>query len=566
MLLVALLLVGAFALKSAFQAPSPVRQRYTDDCLREILKLKPIEDFYPVKEASEARYPDSERLKLTDDFYAGKETPKPAGMYPARRNIAIIGSGAFGTSLAYFLHQLVPSTDVTVTVFDKLNRPGGRVRAMGIYDPCTSLPTTVEIGASIFVEGNKYLMNLTEKMGLERKNETDYPVNPPGTRAIGLWNGAEFLYSFSGGFWTGPAAFLRWGFSIMNGKSLAAETEAKWSEVYAMMARGEYSGSPGALLKKLEGLDELVTGAPARETLANLKLADRYLDEFVEPTTLVNYFQPLKRLNTLAALVSLTAAYTPTHSIRGGNFQLFEELLLASNSGWVKGSQIVEIKATKGRGKAKYTLVDSEGREWPDYDDVVLAGPLVGFFFVQYFVPTLNFLSRTQQSLNISLPSDAPPPFFPHEYVTVFVTIVTGVLDPAYFGLPADAQPPLDVIVPRETTNPVPFRSISVVHRFPCLTPTNNITVTKIFSETAPSTADLLKIYSKVYDLQRFSWPAAYPYLDPFKSGDEIPGYGPYGDGLWFGAGFEAAFSCMEGEIVSARNLAGLLAETMVRK
>ncbi len=90
--------------------------------------------------------------------------------------------------------------------------------------------------------------------------------------------------------------------------------------------------------------------------------------------------------------------------------------------------------------------------------------------------------------------------------------------------------------------------------------------MTKIFSETAPSTADLLKIYSKVYDLQRFSWPAAYPYLDPFKSPFELPGYGPYGDGLWFGAGFEAAFSCMEGEIVSARNLAGLLAETMVRK
>ena len=139
--------------------------------------------------------------------------------------------------------------------------------------------------------------------------------------------------------------------------------------------------------------------------------------------------------------------------------------------------------------------------------------------------------------------------------------MVVGILDPAFFGLPPDTQPPLDVIVPKDAAIPVPFRSISVVHRFPCLNEGNNITVTKIFSSDPFPASELQRIFVKLYDVKPFTFPSAYPFLDPYKLPEEIPGYGPYGPGIWFGGAFEGAFSCMEGQLVSARNLAGLLAE-----
>ncbi|KAI9004475.1 Prenylcysteine lyase-domain-containing protein [Hyaloraphidium curvatum] len=526
---------ACFLLVFRWPAPHPhdaPRFAYSNDDLTRLLKLRSHSDVFPPR-------PTGAGVPQPDDRGAA------GGLYPERRRVAIVGAGAFGSSLAYFLHQLIPPTDLSITVFDKLPRAGGRVRALGMYDPCRAKPVAFELGAAIFAQGNQFVANLTRKFGLDLKNESDFDPDPPGTRLVGLWDGESFLYQFSGGFWSGPAAFLRWGLSIVNGRNMAAEAEREWDQVYGLLADGETSGSPGAMLSKLGGLDTLVAGMSAREYLEGRGLGERYLDEFVEPAVLVNYFRPLSAINPLAALVSMTAEYSAAYQVRDGNFQVFEEALLASGAGWVKQEEIVAIKREPGRGKAKYTLVGADGKDWIGFDDVVLAGPL--------------------HTLNVSLPDDIPPPFYPRPYVEIHVTIVVGILSPEYFGLPPLASPPLNILTPQNTASPVPFRSISVLHRFPCLNHGANITVTKIFSALPMQTADLLAIYEKVYDLARYAWPAAYPDLAPYSSPEEMPGFGPYGDGVYFGGAGEAPFSCMEGQVVAARNVAGLIAEQVAR-
>lgn len=82
--------------------------------------------------------------------------------------IAIIGSGPSGASAAYFLskaNQLLSTSNIEITVFEKEERIGGRTAIVYPYEDDSYDP--VELGASIFADVNRNLKRAV-KVSLSR--------------------------------------------------------------------------------------------------------------------------------------------------------------------------------------------------------------------------------------------------------------------------------------------------------------------------------------------------------------------------------------------------------------
>ena len=140
-------------------------------------------------------------------------------------------------------------------------------------------------------------------------------------------------------------------------------------------------------------------------------------------------------------------------------------------------------------------------------------------------------------------------------FVHLHVTFVTGVLSPAYFNQEAGTLLPRTILTTAE--NPL-FNSIGVRHIF---NDERGTTITKIFSPDKLKLSLLSELYDWIDRIDRFEWDA-YPVLDPWN-GDGAEGRSfKLDDGVFHVNAFEAAFSTMESEIVSARNAVELLKRT----
>jgi len=78
----------------------------------------------------------------------------------------LLGAGAGGSSVAYYLRKFAasPDFDVNITVYEKNSYIGGRSTTVNVYN---NPDEVVELGASIFVEVNENLYNAAKEFGLE---------------------------------------------------------------------------------------------------------------------------------------------------------------------------------------------------------------------------------------------------------------------------------------------------------------------------------------------------------------------------------------------------------------
>lgn len=87
------------------------------------------------------------------------------------RHIAIIGSGAAGSSAAFFLHNQLHSLarrdNVEITIYEKELRIGGRAAIVHPYNDTKYDP--IELGASIYVSANLHLVNAIKQFNLSEK-------------------------------------------------------------------------------------------------------------------------------------------------------------------------------------------------------------------------------------------------------------------------------------------------------------------------------------------------------------------------------------------------------------
>ncbi|VDN23066.1 unnamed protein product [Dibothriocephalus latus] len=92
----------------------------------------------------------------------------------------IVGGGLCGCSTAYFLRKLMGS-NVSITLFERSGRIGGRVRAEQVGD------RLYETGGTIFLSSQKYINSFVDEFGLEKVNHS------MGPRGLAFYDGHQHL-------------------------------------------------------------------------------------------------------------------------------------------------------------------------------------------------------------------------------------------------------------------------------------------------------------------------------------------------------------------------------------
>ncbi|KAK3718677.1 hypothetical protein LTR37_004894 [Vermiconidia calcicola] len=480
------------------------------------------------------------------------------------KNVAIVGAGAGGASAAYHLSRLAAAAGIAVniTVFERNSYVGGRSTTVNAYDD-PSIP--VELGGSVFVKVNHILNDAVKEFNLS--TEESLPgIKVPGA-ALAIWNGQGFVVTFEDSWWDTAKLLWRYGLAPVKTMRLMRSVVGKFLKMYEEPAFPFES-----LTQVAQDLELLaVTAATGEQYLAENGIGGAFGADVVQASTRVNYAQNLKYIHGLETMVCMAAENA--HSVRGGNWQIFDRMIAASNSTTLLETAVTEVRRLH-QSKRLSLKVDSTDREdvallnSKSYDDVVLAAPL-------------QFSDISLRSLDVGMVDEIP-------YVQLHVTLFASpfLLSPAYFNLAPDKPTPRVILTTlpkgekpgkgREGVGSPGFFSVSLLR--PATNPNTGGQeyLYKIFSPSPPNATflahllgvesldngaaaeisdhDITWIYRKVWN--------SYPYEYPRVTFERIR----LADGLWYTGGMDSFISTMETNALMGMNVARLIVDGWLRK
>lgn len=443
---------------------------------------------------------------------------------------------------------------MNITVYERASYVGGRSTTVNVFDDPNE---PVELGASIFVQVNRNLVNAVADFGLSiKEDEPRDPSDGGFPSVLGVWNGQEFVFTQnddSYSWWNAAKIIWKYGFlSVTRNRALVKKTVDAFLNMY------EEPHFPFRSLSETAyelGLTK-ITGVTGQQLLEANHVGSSFATEIIQASTRVNYAQNLDQIHGLEAMVCM--AIEGQMSVQGGNWQIFDGMLKASHAHLRLNTSVTEISrqpdstytvkaslASADQAEGSSTYLDS-------YDTVILAGPL-------------QFANISFHHVEPTLPAPIP-------YVNLHVTLFTSphVLSPAAFNLPPTSRTPTVILttLPPGSAEPLPFFSISTLRSI--RTPRGVENLYKVFSpaplpssflahilgipvtedSTAPiPAADISWLYVK-------SW-HSYPYLHPRVTFDD-PQLDHTGR-LWYTSGIEGFISTMETSSLMGMNVAKLV-------
>ncbi len=406
---------------------------------------------------------------------------------------------------------------------------------------------------------------LTHSEGLKKDNDDDgndssrrkekkKPDDGGGT--LGIWNGEKFVFTMneeSYEWWNAVKIIWKYGLlSVMRNRALVRKTVDAFLNMYQ---------EPYFPFRSLsETADELgltkITGVTGSQFLQANRVGDSFSREIIQASTRVNYAQNLDQIHGLETMVCM--AIEGQMSVRGGNWQIFDGMLKASQAHVRLNTSVTDIIRHSDRTyTVKASLASGENPEVSSryvdsYDTVVVASPL--------------------QFANISFhPADPTLPA-PIPYVHLHVTLFTSrhPLFPAAFNLPPSSRAPTVILttLPPGSAEPLPFFSISTLRSID--TPAGVEKLYKVFSPAPLTSSFLTHILgipapddsSAPISPTDISWLYAtrwhsYPYLYPRVTFDD-PQLDEAGR-LWYTSGIEQFISTMETSSLMGMNVAKLV-------
>lgn len=414
----------------------------------------------------------------------------------------------------------------------------------------------VELGASIFVQVNRNLVNAVQDLGLSIK-KADEPEESDGpSEVLGIWNGESLVITISDdsySWWTAAKLIWKYGLlSITRNQALMKKTVGTFLRMYE---------EPHFPFRSLSGTaDDLglnkITGVTGAQFLEANRIGALFSTEIVQASTRVNYAQNLDQIHGLETMVCM--AIDGAMSVKGGNWQIFDGMIKASQGHLLLNTSVTEISRqpdstyTVKASLASVNDPESSSTYLDSFDDVILAGPL-------------QFAKISFNPTDLTLPAPIP-------YVNLHVTLFASphVLSPAAFNVPPSSRAPTIILttLPPGSAKILPFFSISTLRSIP--RPSGVEFLYKVFSpapltssffaqyfgisvtndSSAPiSEADISWIYTKVWH--------SYPYLRPRVTFDD-PQLDKAGR-LWYTSGIEGFISTMETSSLMGMNVAKLV-------
>ena len=475
------------------------------------------------------------------------------------------GAGAGGASSAYHLAKFATAADIpiNITVFERNSYIGGRSTTVNAYND-SSIP--VELGASIFVEVNSILVDAVKEFNLS--TTPLIPETPVPGAALAIWDGEELVLTQEGtNIWFDNAKLL-WKYGLVPIKTmrLVKSVIGKFLKMYDEPAFPFESLSQVAQDVGLLA----VTSATGEQYLEENSITGPFVRDVVQAATRVNYAQNMKYIHALEAMVSMAA--DDAQSVTGGNWQIFDSMIAASNATSLLG---MEVTAIEKRHSGHYRLrihnasdVHHDSSSIHNFDAVILAAP--------------------HQFSDIAL-TGSPPADVPDKvpYVRLHVTLFTSphLLSPLYFNMKKDKPAPRVILTtlpkseqPKKGSERVGspgFFSISLLN--PVKNPkTGKLEyLYKIFTPSPPNSTflssllglpppdyygdgmsdkDITWMYRKVWH--------SYPYEYPRVTFENIQ----LDDNLWYTSGMDSFISTMETNALMGKNVARLIVEKWRRQ
>ncbi|KAF2087212.1 prenylcysteine oxidase-like protein 1 precursor, partial [Saccharata proteae CBS 121410] len=488
------------------------------------------------------------------------------------------GAGAAGSSAAYHLSQFAAAAGIplNITVFERESHVGGRSTTVNAWG-APGVP--VELGASIFVEVNKILVDAVKEFGLSTGDDDGTYASAgagddddaPDT--LGIWNGHEFVFSGPSdlSWWDRAKLLWKYGLAPIKTMRLMRATVGRFLEMYQEPYFPFRSLSEAAAQVGLLN----ATAATGEEFLRQGGIGESFAREVVQASTRVNYAQNLPLIDGLTTMVCMAAQ--GAMSVAGGNWRIFSSMLSAAKAN-VRINTTVTTLARHPEGG--YMLLSNAA--FADKDAAVTLNPPTHFDTV--------ILAAPHQFANITItsPSSSPNIHIPDTipYVTLHVTLLASPrrLNPAFFSLPPSSHVPdtiLTTLAPDETPDGkrqfvgrAGFFSISTLRR--ARNPETGRTewLYKIFSPEAIDEAFLGAMLGidgefpiggasdEITWLYRKVW-QSYPYELPRVTFEKLGRRGLEGS-LWYTSGIESFISTMETSALMGRNVARLVVDGWV--
>ncbi|XP_009293956.2 prenylcysteine oxidase 1-like isoform X1 [Danio rerio] len=439
--------------------------------------------------------------------------------------IAVVGAGIGGTATAHFLRQHF-GPEVRIDVFEK-GSVGGRLATVTVNHQ------DYESGGSIIHSLNLHMQDFVQQLGLK------YRKSVAGKTAV--FNGEEFILEETD--WYLLDLFRLWwryGISFIRLQMWVEEIMEKFMRIYKYQAHGYAFSSVEELLHSLGGSGFInMTRRSLSESLLELGVSQRFIDEVIAPIMRVNYGQNIS-IPAFVGAVSLAGAQANLWAVEGGNKLVCSGLLKLARANLIQ-SPVTTVTLRSTGEEHQYELTYSSQSEQTSelYDIVVIATPL-------------------QQNVNSGISFQGFEPQIPEmvgSYHQTVASIIHGYLNCTYFGFPDPKLFPFSSILTTDTDE-LFFNSaasvcpVNITSGFRRKQP-QEAGVYKVFSPKPLEKSELKTLFKSYYSVQVTDW-MAYPH---YGSTQGLPPVVLH-ENMYFLNGIEWAGSAMEMSSVAAKNIA----------
>eukprot|EP00088_Acartia_fossae_P008515 TRINITY_DN14071_c0_g1_i3.p1 TRINITY_DN14071_c0_g1~~TRINITY_DN14071_c0_g1_i3.p1 ORF type:complete len:499 (-),score=69.80 TRINITY_DN14071_c0_g1_i3:229-1698(-) len=445
-------------------------------------------------------------------------------------NVAIVGAGIGGSSVAYYLSELY-GDKLDLTVFDS-GPVGGRLATTHIAG------REYETGGSIIHPANRLMVEHLERCGFKKsKSHEDGPFS--------MISNGQIVFQASDGFFDKIKSVIRYGlFSLLKLDYFVGNLLENFATIYPKLEAGESFESVAALLDGMSPISKhgdsshemlQLTKISTKKKLQELSISEILIDELGMVAAKVNYGQFPDTLHGFVGSVSLAGIQGGLWNVEGGNYKIPKCLLAKSGATFLPAS-VNSIEYTNGKSNVTYHLLDNPNNPISnEFDIVIIATPLT--------------IDKTILKLRINGEDQS----FPGSFQRTLAYIVHGELNSDFGDDPNDNLFFIDkddVVASVSMLTPVNYDP-ATDHELPH--------VFKLFARQELSKEELGKYFSKIEELQLIDW-LAYPNYSTFA---ELASF-KLGENLFYVNNIEWAASAMEMSSLAARNIANLVGQSIL--
>jgi len=453
--------------------------------------------------------------------------------------VAVIGGGIGGTSVAYFLSQTLPGSDVTVL---EMGRVGGRLDTVDIAG------RRYEVGGSIVHSANKLMVDYLEICNLTKKEGKGDEGG--GNGAFSLIKDGNVVWQESENFYINSLRMIwRYGlFSLLKLNRFVTNLLTSFASIYPRLDAGESFPGVTQLLEGMGGDMAELTRVTIGQRLEEVGIARELIEELGTVASRVNYGQFPSTLHGFVGAVGLAGVDGNLWAVEGGNFRVAECALEKSGAS-LKRVRVEEINPKKHGG---FVLRYSEPNMEKDKEVLKTEG---GFGSAggyqgscaecqdEEFDVVVVAAPQTRDKTKIS---GLDIGNFPGHYHRTVATVVHGDLNLEAVNSSTRINfflSPSSTIVSISPLTPVDLR---VGETLP--------PVYKLFSSKTLDEGDLRRLFKSIHSFQVVDW-LAYP---EYTLNDDLASF-VLSPGLYYTSRIEWAASAMEMSVLAAANVANLI-------